>query len=242
MEIETVPAALGLGSATLLASVLPGSRPLRNPAHERYARARSLLRPKIEAYRYAYRYDDDSALDDKKRHALRGNASKLERGRNMQDRIAWLCRQEEEVLAEKRRRLEEFLWLVHDANPADLWEIAEKPRTDDDGEPIEDENGQPIMVKYQRLKFMAELPEDLQRTVQSIKYTESGRPQVERYSALQANQELRKLLGIGGISDDNRVNEFERMSDDQLIAALRDQANELGVNVTLTYGIEGGGA
>jgi hypothetical protein len=92
---------------------------------------------------------------------------------------------------------------VHENNPADLWETVEKEKTANgkpDGDPVLDGNGAPVMVKYQRLKLMEELPEDLQRTVEWIKYTESGRPQVVQYSKMLANQELRKLLGIG----DNR--------------------------------------
>lgn len=214
-----------------------GSQPLRKPAHERYARARSLLRPKLEAYRYAHQYDDQGELDAKARHAMRGNASKLERNSAVQARIAYLCRQEEEILAEKRKRLEEFLWLIHEANPADLWETAEKPKTDADGDEVVDEDGTPVMVRYQRLRLMADLPEDLQRTVESIKYTESGRPQVVQYSKMQANLELRKLLGIGINSDDRGGSEFERMSDEQLFHELARLANELQVPVTLGIGV-----
>lgn len=212
-----------------------GSVVLRKPWHERYARARSLLRPKIEAYRYARGIEEQPGDTKEKIHAIRGNASKLERRKDVQARIAFLSRQDEEVLAAKRQRLEEFLWSVHEVDPADLWEIVESPKLDADGEPIIDENtGEAVMERHQRLRFMAELPEDVRRTVQSIKYTESGRPQVERYSAMQANQELRKLLGIGA-STDRDGNEFERMSDRELIGELSRQAQELGVNVTLSY-------
>lgn len=214
----------------------PAAQPLRNPRHERFARARSLLTPKIEAYRRAFDHVDGD-LSASEIHAMRGNASKLERNPKVADRIAYLARQDEDVLRAKRERLEEFLWLIHEANPADLWEMAEKEKTDADGEPVLDNAGNPVMTRYQRLKFMAEMPEDLQRTVQSIKYTESGRPQVERYSAMQANQELRKLLGIGAVSREMGDGELNRLSDAELIAELSRQANDLGIQVDLTYRI-----
>src|SRR5438128_2247689 len=58
-------------------TVIPGSRPLRKPAHERYARARSVLVPKAEAYRRAFGYVDRE-LSPEEFHSMRGNASKLE--------------------------------------------------------------------------------------------------------------------------------------------------------------------
>jgi hypothetical protein len=213
---------------------LPGSRPLRKPAHERYARARSLLMPKIEAYRYAGLGGKEGEPDAEDIHAMRGNASKLERKQHVIDRIAYLCRQDEEVLAEKRKRLEELLWMIHDFNPKDLWEVSERPKTNKKGEPVLDEAGNPIMIRYERPKFIQDLPEDVQRVIEG-----KGEFGPQTYSKMQANQELRKLLGIGLVSDDSRGSEFERMSDQQLIAELSRQANELGINITLTYGISG---
>ena len=240
VQHENTEPVAGVMANTLPAIALdPAAAPLRNPRHERFARARSLLTPKLEAYRRAF-WDDEREPTSAELHALRGNASKLERNAKVAARIAYLARQDEDVLRAKRERLEEFLWLVHEANPADLWEIAEKEKTDGDGEAVFDVDGNPVMVRYQRLKFMSELPEDLQRTVQSIRYTESGRPQVERYSAMQANQELRKLLGIGAVSREIGDGELTRMSDAELIAELSRQANELGINVQLTYDIRGG--
>lgn len=214
-----------------------GAKPLRNPRHERFCRLVSTLMPKAEAYRCAFGLVDP--LDDKQFHAVRGNASKLERRKDIQDRVAYLCQQPDELWLQKRDRIERFLWLAHDSDPGELWETVEKEKTDDDGEPILDAEGKPKMVRYQRLKLMSDLPDDIRRTVESIKYTDSGRPQVECYSKMQANQELRKLLGIGAVRDDLTGGEFERMSDQQLISELSRQANELGINITLTYGIEG---
>jgi hypothetical protein len=55
-----------------------------------------------------------------------GNAAKLDRNSKIRARIAWLTRQEEEVLREKRRMLEERQWLIHDADIGDFYEIVEE--------------------------------------------------------------------------------------------------------------------
>jgi hypothetical protein len=214
-----------LDSPSLSAAAIPGSLPLRNPNQERFARARSLLLPRLDAYCQAFD-KDRSAPSPKQLHAARGNAARLERAKAMQDRIARLTRQDEEVLAEKRKRLEEFLWLIHEANPADLWEVAEKIKTDEDGEPVLDEKGRPVKIRYQRARFLADLPEDVQRIVEGVTITDSGKVVTKTYSKMQANQELRKLLGIGVVSgvvgDD-----ISDISTAQIVAEL----HALGVDV-----------
>jgi hypothetical protein len=59
----------------------------------------------------------------------------------VQDRIAYFCRQDEEVLQEKRKRIEGVLWLVHEANVADLWETVEVPVLHKDGNPVPTRSG-----------------------------------------------------------------------------------------------------
>lgn len=203
----------------------PGSLPLRNSKHERFARHRSLLMPKVEAYRAA---GFESASD----HDALGNACKLERNKAITGRIAWLCRQDEDVLKAKRQKLEEFLWNVHDINYADFFEAGEKPQLDEDGE----ETG--YLMREHTLKDFANLSPDHQRAIQSLKYTEKGRPILELYSKLQANAELRKMLGIGAVVDDGD-SEHSRLSDVELFAMLRREAAELGIDVDLTYRFKG---
>lgn len=151
----------------------PGSRPLRRPAHERYARARSILCPKIEAYATAFGHIL-SELSPEQYHCVRGNASKLERSRKILDRIAWLQRQGEALLAEKRARIERELSLMAFANFAELYETV-----DEDGE------------RVQRLKDFAALPEELQRAITGV--DKSGAPKIDKLGALA---ELKKLLGL----------------------------------------------
>jgi hypothetical protein len=211
-------------------ATIPGALPLRNPRHEAFCRARSLLAPKIEAYRHAELGGHDV-------HADRGNASKLERKPTIRDRIAYLCRQDVEILTQKRKRLEEFLWLVHDTKHSDLWEVSERPKLDGDGDPVLDDEGNPKMVRYERAKFLSELPDDLQRAVEAVEINKFGDMVPKTYSKMQANAELRKLLGIGVNADDRNGSEFERLSDQQLLSELSRRANELGVPVTLGFGV-----
>lgn len=212
--------------ATIAALPTPaGSMPLRNPRHERYARSRSLLVPKIEAYRGA-------GFESESDHAATGNAAKLDRKPKIAARVAWLCRQDEEVLRAKRQKLEEFLWSIHEVNYADFWETVE--------EDIFDKEGKPTGRTRQRQKIrpFEDLPIEHQRVIQTLKYTDSGRPILETYSKMTANQELRKMLGIGAISREDG-DEYSRLADVELIATLRQEAAVLGIDVDLTMRFKG---
>src|SRR3974377_1500243 len=98
---------------------LPGSRPLSNTRHEHYCRLRSLLCPKGQALR-------EAGMRAAKNHDAVSNATRLERRQDVRDRIAFLVRQEEEVLAEKRKRIEEMLWAIHEADIGDFFETYEQ--------------------------------------------------------------------------------------------------------------------
>jgi hypothetical protein len=50
------------------------------------------------------------------------NSFRIEKKPAVAARIAWLCRQDDEVLLEKRNRLEEFLWDDLRADRADFYE------------------------------------------------------------------------------------------------------------------------
>jgi hypothetical protein len=207
----------------------PGAKPLANVMHERYARLRSLLRPKADAYRQAFEIDPDGDYDH---HAARGNASKVERRDDVQARIAFLTRQPEEVLAAKRQRLEEALWAWHESNIADIWETVEVEKHDKKGGIVLDAQGKPVMVRRQQLRMLSDLPEEVQRCVESLTVDEKGRLTAKMYSRLQANMELRKLLGIGSIArEDGEL----RLSDAELVAELARQARELGIEIDLSY-------
>lgn len=204
----------------------PGARPLRKVAHERFARARSMLLPLVEAYRLAGLGGTDYAVD-------RGNGAKLDRRSDIRDRVAYLTRQPEEQLKAKRARLEEFLWAAHETNYADFWKTVQEDKLDDDGDPTDEK------VTFQTIRLFSELTPEQQRMIESLKYTEKGRPILGVYSKMQANIELRKLLGLGGVERDPADGEFSRLSDAELLAELNRQAQELGIDIDVTYRMHG---
>ena len=105
----------------------PGSKPLKVAKYERYARYRAAALPRIEAFR---KIGNEAALDK----TAHNNASRLEKRPGIQDRINYLIEQAEERIAEKRARIEERLWAIHEANIQDFF-IAE-----DDLNPTEASN------------------------------------------------------------------------------------------------------
>src|SRR6516162_3713378 len=94
--------------------ISPGSKPLKHSKWERYARYRAQALPRIVAFRKLGNY----AANDKIAH---NNASRLENKSGVKDRIAYLTRQAEERIAEKRARIEERLWSIHEANIQDFF-------------------------------------------------------------------------------------------------------------------------
>jgi hypothetical protein len=207
-----------------------GSKPLRNSKHEAYCRFRALLKGKIEAYREA---GFDSADD----HAARGNANKLERRKDIIARIAWLTRDEENILREKRREIEGFLWAVHNSDIGDLWETVEVEKTDKKGNVLRDGKGEPIMVKRQHMRMLSDLSPEVRRTIESISVDEKGRLVAKTYSKIAANAELRKFLNMGQSSRED--GDIGRLSDAELIAQLAQQAKDLGIEIDLSYRLGG---
>lgn len=205
---------------------IPGAKPLRKPEHERFCRLRAQLRPKADAYRQA-------GLVSKSDHDAAGNASRLERRQDVANRIAYLSRQEDEILQAKRQRIEEFLWTVHEVDIGEMWEMIEVERTDRKGNVIKDADGNPLMKSVQRPKPIENMPDDVRRAVEAITINDAGYVVPKPYSKMQANQELRKLLNIGTITRDE--GELSRLSDAELVAELARQAKELGVEIDLSY-------
>jgi hypothetical protein len=103
-----------MAKTDLLAITSPGSRALKNGKHERYCRLRASLQPRGQAYREAgwETSDDDAAYS---------NACRLERRTGVRERIEYLSRQDEELIAEKRRRIEGQLWAIHEADIGDFF-------------------------------------------------------------------------------------------------------------------------
>src|SRR5262249_30194360 len=103
-----------MAKTDLLAIAPPGSRALKNAKYEKYCRLRASLQPRVQAYREAgwETSDDEDAYS---------NACRLERRPGVRERIEYLTRQAEERIAEKRQRIEERLWSIHEANIQDFF-------------------------------------------------------------------------------------------------------------------------
>jgi hypothetical protein len=146
-----------------------GSQPLRNAKHEFYCRERSLLRSKIEAYRAA-------GFASVSHDGARGNAGKLERRADVQARIAYLQRDEEHKHREARRRLEERLWQMHDADIADYIETVEVPKRTRKGELVLDAENKPVLETKARLKPLHKLTPEQRRCIEGVTINESACP------------------------------------------------------------------
>src|SRR6516162_4682567 len=118
-----------MAKTDMLAIASPGSRALKNAKYERYCRLRASAQPRITAYREVgwHSKRDDNAY---------ANACRLERRPGIRDRIAYLTRQAEDRIADKRARIEERLWAIHEADPADYFESYQAIERDHNGRPV----------------------------------------------------------------------------------------------------------
>jgi hypothetical protein len=172
-----------------------------------------------------------ASFENGKRNDVYSNSCRLERRREIQDRIRFLVRQEEDLIAEKRRRIEERLWVMHEANIQDFFEQYETPETDKNGNPQTDENGAPKRRVRERPRLLTDLPPELVALVEDVNIDGSGRAIPKLYNKLQANKELRAMLNIG--RPEERATDLSRLSDAELVAQLK--AQELGVEIDLNY-------
>ena len=78
------------------------------------------------------------------------------------------------------------------------------------------------------------MPAEVRHAIEAITVDEKGRLAAAKfYNKLQANAELRKMLGLDKPSQ--HQNEYDRLSDAELVNELAKQANELGVQIDLSY-------
>lgn len=202
---------------------LPGSHPLSKFEHERYAIERSFgTAITIAAER--------AGLSRRS-----GAGSKLEQNEAVRNRIAFLAAQEKAVHDEKRKRLEERQWLWHDWDIASFYMDVEEPVFDKNGAAVTDEDGKPLMRWHQRLKPFSEIPQELRMCIESLTYTESGRPVLKLYSKADANRELRKINGIDAPRLGDDIDPAMRLPDGEFFQMLAREAAELGVDVKMTF-------
>ena len=127
-----------------------------------------------------------------------------------------------------------MLWIIHECNVAEMWRTESVPRLDKDGNPLVDKNGVALTKTVQRTIPIGEMSEDVQRAVEAITINEKGYVVPKPYSKLQANAELRKLLGIGVVGRDSDEG-LSHLSDAELVTQLATQARELEIEIDLNY-------
>ena len=211
--------------------ISPGSKPLKHSKWERYARYRAQALPRIVAFRKLGNY----AANDKIAH---NNASRLEKRPGVKDRINYLTKQAEERIIEKRQRIEEKLWAIHEANIQDFF------TTEDDLNPTEGSNPAEISNKPDHQKVavsrrvrvvprpLTELDPETAKLIEDVTVDSRGRLVPKLYSKLAANKELRAMLNISARTE---APDVTKLSDAELIQQLADQAKELGIEIDLNY-------
>jgi hypothetical protein len=216
-----------MAKTDLLAIASPGSRALKNAKYEKYCRLRASAQPRIQAYLEAgwHSKNDDVAY---------ANACRLERRPGVRERIEYLSHQDEELIAEKRRRIEETLWSMHEADIGEFFETYEIAKTDKNGNIETDENGKMVTIEKERPRRLSNIPAEMRRNIEKVTIDGKGRAMPQLYSKLAASQELRKMLNIGG-QKDRPETDVSRLSDAELIQQLADQAKELGIEIDLNY-------
>jgi hypothetical protein len=104
--------------------------------------------------------------------------------------------QSEELIAEKRRRIEEQLWAIHEANIGDYFETVEVAKVDRDGKAETDEAGNMLTVKTERPRLISDLAPELAQVIEDVTIDSKGRAIPKLYSKLQASKELRAMLNF----------------------------------------------
>src|SRR5262249_8754755 len=212
-----------MAKTDVLAIAPPGSRALKNAKYENYCRLRASAQPRIPAYREAGwgTNHDDNAYS---------NACRLERRPEIRDRIAYLTRQAEELIAEKRKRIEEKLWAIHEVDIGDYFETYSTIKRDHTGQPERTDEGALSTETRMRPKLLADLSPELAKLIEDVTVDSKGQLIPKLYSKLQANKELRAMLNLGQRSDKADVTQ---LSDQELITTLARQAKELGIEIDL---------
>jgi hypothetical protein len=72
------------------------------------------------------------------------------------------------------------------------------------------------------------------RMIESISYTETGKPNLKLVSKEYAHRELRRMLGGDAEQVAGKANDFSNYSDTELLSELSRLANELGIKLTLS--------
>jgi len=220
-----------MAKTNVLAIASPGSRALKNAKYERYCRLRASAQPRIAAYRevgWHSKRDDDAYA----------NACRVERRSEIRDRIAYLTRQEEELIAEKRQRIEEQLWAICGGNIQDFFttEVDLNPTETNNPAEIANNPDQQKVGVLPRARVvprpLTELDPETAKLIENLTVDSKGRLIPKLYSKLQANKELRAFLNLSAKSE---APDVTKLSDAELIAQLAQMAKELGIEIDLNY-------
>ena len=212
----------------------PGSKALRNSKLEKYCRLRAALQPRAQAYL-------EAGWNDRSDASAYSHACRLERRTGVRDRIAYLSRQAEEMIAVKRERIEAQLWAIADGNIADFFETHEVVQRDHTGQPMTEPKCNEItgemetalsLEKRVRPKLLTDLPRDLAKLIEEVRVDNHGRLIPKLYSKERANKELRNMLNLNAKSD---AADVTKLSDQELLQTLAQQARELGIEIDLNY-------
>ena len=214
-----------MAKTDVLAIASPGSRALKNAKYERYCRLRASAQPRIPAYRevgWHSKRDDDAYA----------NACRLERRSEIRDRIACLSRQAEELIAVKRQRIEEQLWAICGGNIADFFETYSTVKRDHTGQPEHTDEGGLSTETRLRPRLLTDLPRELAALIEEVRPDARGRLIPKLYSKERANRELRAMLNLTAKSE---APDVTKLSDQELLQTLAQQARELGITIDLNY-------
>ena len=166
------------------------------------------------------------------------NACRVERRSEIRDRIAYLTRQEEELIAEKRQRIEEQLWAICGGNIQDFFttEVDLNPTETNNPAEIANNPDQQKVGVLPRARVvprpLTELDPETAKLIENLTVDSKGRLIPKLYSKLQANKELRAMLNIRA---KEAPRDITQLSDAELIQQLADQAKELGIEIDLNY-------
>ena len=210
---------------------IPGSKPLKIAKYERYARYRAQALSRIEAFR---KIGNEAALDK----TAHNNATRLEKRPGIRDRISYLTRQVEELIAEKRARIEELLWNIHESNIQDFFITEDQINpTENSSNPAEIGNnpdqqkvgGSPRARVVPRP--LTELAPETAKLIEEVRVDNRGRLIPRLYSKERANKELRNMLNI---SAKETPSDVQQLSDAELLQTLARQARELNIEINLS--------
>lgn len=188
-----------------------GSEPLRD-REEHFATLLSLGVPSLTAGLMAgWKWNGSPAGNA-------ANGRRLSQRPQIRARVAYLrANRNEPVRAELAHIVHDRLMLMHEADIGDFYETVEVEDPDADGNPVW-VNGKVRTKVVQRVKPFDRMTPEQRRCVKGLTYTESGRPKLELYSALDANRDLRKMHGL---------DQAQKLEVDQVSADTEEAINKM---------------